>query len=152
MASVQPDRPRKLFTWEEASAMLPLVKSIAQDLSQVYREVVERSERLQALDNQKGRKRPEAYGQEIQQIREEHKKDCERLQELLDELLSLGVEPKDPLRGLLDFPSLRDGRVVYLCWMLDEPEILYWHELDAGFAGRQPLEEASLPPKSHTLS
>ncbi|HUX86133.1 MAG TPA: DUF2203 family protein [Chloroflexota bacterium] len=41
--------------------------------------------------------------------------------------------------GLVDFPAERDGRVVYLCWRRGEDQIHYWHELDAGFAGRQPL-------------
>ena len=51
-----------------------------------------------------------------------------------------GVQLKDYTRGLIDFPSLRDGRIVLLCWQLgDGPEITWWHETDAGFAGRQPL-------------
>ena len=47
---------------------------------------------------------------------------------------------KDPRTGLVDFRSVRDGRVVYLCWRLGEDRIRYWHDLDAGFAGRQPLD------------
>lgn len=50
-----------------------------------------------------------------------------------------GIEVKDPERGLIDFYSEREGRVVYLCYLLGEPDIAYWHELDGGFAGRQPL-------------
>jgi hypothetical protein len=41
--------------------------------------------------------------------------------------------------GLLDFPSEHEGRVVYLCWRFDEPRIAWWHEIDAGFAGREPI-------------
>ena len=52
------------------------------------------------------------------------------------------VEVKDPERGLIDFRSERDGRVVFLCYLLGEPDLLYWHELDAGFAGRQPLQSS----------
>lgn len=51
-----------------------------------------------------------------------------------------GVELKDPAQGLIDFPHLRDGRTVYLCFRLGEPTIQYWHERHTGFAGRQPLE------------
>lgn len=54
-------------------------------------------------------------------------------------LADRAIEVKDPERGLIDFRSERDGRVVYLCYLLGEPDLLYWHELDAGFAGRQPL-------------
>ena len=55
------------------------------------------------------------------------------------EIVALGVEVKDLDHGLIDFPSLRDGRVVLLCWRLGEGDIAYWHEVAAGFAGRQPL-------------
>lgn len=55
---------------------------------------------------------------------------------------ALGVELKG-FDGLCDFPSQRDGREVYLCWRLGEPEVHYWHELHTGFAGRQPLRAES---------
>lgn len=59
---------------------------------------------------------------------------------LTTEITDLGVEIKDYSRGLIDFPSLRAGRVVFLCWELsDGGPIEWWHETDAGFAGRQPL-------------
>jgi hypothetical protein len=59
---------------------------------------------------------------------------------LTTHLHEMGVELKDYSRGLIDFPSLRDGRVIYLCWQIgDGPEITWWHETDAGFAGRRPL-------------
>jgi hypothetical protein len=57
------------------------------------------------------------------------------------EAVGQGIELKDIDRGLIDFPSPREGRVVYLCWHLGERHIRYWHEIDAGFAGRQPLED-----------
>nr|MBA3805693.1 DUF2203 domain-containing protein [Acidobacteriota bacterium] len=56
------------------------------------------------------------------------------------EIETLGVQLKDYTRGLIDFPSLRDGRVVLLCWQLGEGEqIEWWHDVETGFAGRQPL-------------
>lgn len=56
------------------------------------------------------------------------------------ELHALGIEIKDPSRGLIDFPSMRGDRVILLCWQIgDEDEIEWWHETDAGFAGRQKL-------------
>ena len=59
---------------------------------------------------------------------------------LTTELNEMGVELKDHTRGLIDFPSMRGERVVLLCWQLGEgDEIAWWHETDAGFAGRQPL-------------
>lgn len=59
---------------------------------------------------------------------------------LTTELHDLGIQLKDYMSGLIDFPSMRDGRIVLLCWQLGEgDEIEFWHELDAGFAGRKPL-------------
>lgn len=50
-----------------------------------------------------------------------------------------GIVLRDLDRGLIDFPAIRDEREVYLCWIEGEPDIEYWHDLDAGYAGRQPL-------------
>jgi len=61
------------------------------------------------------------------------------LESLLTKLQGTGCEPKGIEEGLVDFPSEREGRVVYLCWKMGEEEIGYWHELDTGFPGRQPL-------------
>ena len=57
----------------------------------------------------------------------------------LDELEAVEVVVRDIDRGLIDFPAIRDGEEIYLCWLLDEDEIGFWHEPDAGFAGRRPL-------------
>jgi hypothetical protein len=54
---------------------------------------------------------------------------------------ALGAELKDPATGLLDFPALRDGAEVYLCWRYNEPRVGFWHPVDTGFAGRRPLDE-----------
>jgi hypothetical protein len=59
---------------------------------------------------------------------------------LLLELEQLGIVVRDIDRGLVDFPAIRDGREVYLCWELDEPRIGYWHDVETGYGGRQPLD------------
>jgi hypothetical protein len=56
-----------------------------------------------------------------------------------EQLETLEVLVRDLDRGLVDFPALLDGREVYLCWQLDEPDITHWHGLESGFAGRRPL-------------
>jgi hypothetical protein len=61
------------------------------------------------------------------------------LQRAVAELQADDIVVRDVVRGLVDFPAVRDGEEVYLCWLVDEPEIEHWHELDAGFAGRRPL-------------
>ena len=62
-----------------------------------------------------------------------------RLNRAYAELEREGVVVRDPYRGLVDFPAQRDGREVYLCWLVDEPEIGHWHGLETGFAGRERL-------------
>ena len=62
-----------------------------------------------------------------------------QVRELLAELLQRGIVVRDVDRGLVDFPAIREDREVYLCWELGEEEIGYWHELDAGYRGREPL-------------
>jgi hypothetical protein len=59
--------------------------------------------------------------------------------ELVDEVLALGVQVKDPTQGLLDFPAVLDGQPALLCWHVGEQRIGFWHTLEGGFAGRQPL-------------
>ena len=61
------------------------------------------------------------------------------LQRALAELQAADIVVRDVVRGLVDFPAVRDGEEIYLCWRVDEPEIDYWHELDAGFAARRRL-------------
>jgi hypothetical protein len=130
---------RKLFTVEQANAVLPLVRAITADLARLSSEVVERRERLSALQAGRERGARDVYSQELTQIEDELKCDVERLQEYAEELQELGVDPKNFPEGLVDFPAVMDGRAVYLCWKLGEPEVLHWHDKDAGFPGRQPL-------------
>ncbi|HEX4130601.1 MAG TPA: DUF2203 domain-containing protein [Pirellulales bacterium] len=137
--SENPFAGRRLFTVEQANAALPLVRAIVKDLAELYREVVERRQRLSSLTGGRERKPGDVYSQEVEQIEDELERDVRRLQEYVEELRQIGVEPKSGPDGLVDFPAMIDGRPVYLCWKLGEPEVLYWHDLEAGFAGRQPL-------------
>jgi hypothetical protein len=137
--------PRKLFTVEQANAALPLVRAICTDLAQLSREVIERRERLALLrGGREGNRSHNVYSEELAHVEQELEKDTERLQEFVEELRSLGVEPKNGPEGLVDFPSRMDGRLVFLCWKLGEPEVLHWHEIDAGFMGRQSLTAGSV--------
>ena len=66
--------------------------------------------------------------------------DFERLDALIHQIQDAGAQIKDINTGLLDFSALKDGREVYLCWQYGEDDIQFWHEIEAGFAGRQPIE------------
>ena len=130
---------KRTFTVEEANASLPLVGAICRDLSGLSQEVVERKERLSVLLAGRDEGRDDLYRQELVQIEEELERDTRRIGEYVQELRDLGVEPKGGVEGLVEFPSEMDDRIVFLCWKLDEPEVLHWHELDEGFQDRQPL-------------
>lgn len=126
----------KLFTVEEANEMLPIVRGIVERIQTAHRRTLRfetEAQRAAASAELGGGgmsgNRGAAYLNALM-----------HLAECVDELDEIGVQLKDYERGLIDFPSLRDGRVVLLCWQLGEPdEIEWWHDLEAGFAGRQPL-------------
>ncbi|MFN0056729.1 MAG: DUF2203 domain-containing protein [Planctomycetales bacterium] len=140
MSSSSPKK--KYYTIDEANHALPLVRAIASDIVRQYRDISERKERLDQVQRSRGKRGRQArdvYGEELAQVEQDLEKDIETLQGYVDELDRLGVEVKDFSRGLVDFRSLMDGREVYLCWQLGEADVAHWHELDAGFSGRQSL-------------
>jgi len=127
----------RYFTVEEARALVPrlrgLLTAIQAEKRQLDREA-EALRRVAASIEQNG------HHQEL--LEHEHRLAALvwALRQKLQAISALGVEVKDLDLGLVDFPSLRDGREVYLCWRVDEPTVAYWHELDAGYRGRRPLE------------
>jgi hypothetical protein len=134
-------KPRS-FSVEEANRALPLVKAIVGDIVRQWEVVNGLKQRLTAVQNHRRRPANDPYAEETAQSQAELDSEESKLALYIDELTRLGVELKGP-DGLCDFPSIRDGREVCLCWRLGEPEVTYWHEKNAGFAGRQPLERPS---------
>ncbi len=130
---------RKFFTVDEANKALPLVRAIVQDITDLACELRERHERLMRLKPDDRRRVSEAHEEELVQVRSEVERGQEKMEEYVRELKELGVELKDYFTGLIDFPSLMNGHPVYLCWRLGEAEVGFWHELEAGFSGRQKL-------------
>ena len=139
-----PTRPtnKKYYTVEEANAMLPLLRSILRDVTDLANDLRDRHARIQRLQAEGDGALDEAHAEELQDIESEFERGQERMREYLDELKKLQVELKDFFTGLIDFPSKRNGREVYLCWKLGEPKVDYWHDLHSGFAGRQPLHDS----------
>ena len=129
---------KKFFTVESANKMLPLVRSIATDIVQKFRDLSERRDRMEFLQNTRREAMSEAHREEVEQMERDFEKGREELYALVEELRKLGVELKGP-DGLVDFPAILENREVCLCWKVGEPDVMYWHERDAGFAGRQQL-------------
>ena len=139
MTANKRNRGKKYFTAAEANAALPLVRAIVKDIVELAHALRDRHERLERLSGASRDAMGEAYREELEMLREEQDRSEQRMREYIQELTALGVELKDYYAGLVDFPAWMNGHEVYLCWRLGEPEVQHWHELDAGFAGRQPL-------------
>jgi hypothetical protein len=140
MAPAKPivEKKRKYFTVEEANRALPLVRMILGDIVRQSRVVEDLQQRLAIVSRERRRPSHDLYTEELAQSQAELEAEDAKLRSYIDELKRLGVEFKGP-DGLCDFYSIMDGREVFLCWRLGEPEVLYWHDLDAGYVGRQPL-------------
>jgi len=129
-----------LFTREEANRLLPRIDRILQRLQQVHAQLEEFKQKLRASATQvrtNGHPPPSPAPEMPDLVRANQLANEATL--LMGQLSDLGVELKDIEQGLIDFLTEREGRIVYLCWKRGEPELQFWHELDAGFAGRQPL-------------
>jgi len=144
MATANPllEPKRKYYSVEEANRALPLVKAIVGDIVRHYEQVEELQGRLSRVTRMRTRGVDDPYSEELSQTQAELTAQEEHLREYIEELKKLGVELKSE-DGLCDFPSLMDGREVYLCWRLGEPQVAHWHELEAGFSGRKRLSTRS---------
>ena len=128
---MDPAFPR-LFSVEEANALLPRLRKILEDVA-LHRDALrEKAPHMQPLlgaaAGNGGGKAGSEYGVEAY-----------NLYLAIERIRELGVVLKDLDMGLLDFPHERGGRVVFLCWHPPEESIEYWHDLDAGYSGRRPL-------------
>jgi hypothetical protein len=127
----------RLFTLEEALSLLPTVRQVLIEIQTAKRDLDATSaevERLLGVTGGNGH-----LAEDVARTRDEAQVAAVKLESLMAELDSLGVQLKGIEEGLVDFPSEREGRVVLLCWRMDEETIAWWHEEETGFAGRRPL-------------
>ena len=125
----------QLYTVERANRTLPLVRRIVEDIvreHERWQDAIEQLDLLSSTSTALADPRLTALEREVQVIA----RDIDSFQA---ELEALDIQLKDRRIGLVDFPTELDGRRVLLCWRLGEPSVQYWHDEDAGFAGRQPL-------------
>ncbi len=124
----------KLFTIQEANSLLPNVRPIVKSIQRSHRRVIS----FQTTATHAAEGAESGGGGMVQGPR--YARLLVDLSVGAGQLESLGVQLKDYSQGLIDFPSMRDGRVVLLCWKADEgDELEWWHDIEAGFGGRQPL-------------
>lgn len=123
----------KYYTPKEANEMLTIVRPKVEEMMEIGEHIRERQPELWELV-----KKSAGNGGNLELSK--LLKEFDRLDALLHQVQDLGVEVKDLTIGLVDFVALRDGREVYLCWKSGEGNIQFWHEKEAGFAGRQPID------------
>jgi hypothetical protein len=120
------------FTVEEANAVIERVGPMLEALRDAKNELLDDEAREalgEAAPGNGGGGAGRQVGEAFLEVRR-----------ILVELTEAGIVVRDVDRGLIDFPSLRDGREVYLCWQLGEERVGWWHDLESGFGGRQPLD------------
>lgn len=132
----------KTFTLEEAQSLLPVLESLLkravegkQAADQVESGLSELARRIYISGGMK------VDVASVAKLRAEMEAHLQRVRESIAEIDSIGVQVKDLEGGLLDFPCRLDDQVVLLCWRMGEPAIEHWHTVEAGFQGRQPLDE-----------
>lgn len=124
--------PTRYFTVPEANAILPEVKKIVAEILAARQRIVDAQPDLwPVLEKAVGNGGSKKAGELLPEFN--------RLERGVKALEGIGCILKDLNTGLVDFPTVRNGRQVLLCWRFDEPSVSHWHEIDAGFAGRQPL-------------
>ena len=120
------------FTLSEANQALVTIRPLMDEVQAIRQKIIStQPDAWGAIEKSVGNGGSRVLSKMVQ--------DFERLDALVHQILDTGVLIKDVNIGLLDFPALRNGREVYLCWQYGEDDIAFWHEVEAGFAGRQPI-------------
>ena len=124
----------RIFTLAEAQALLPTLKTLLADIGEAW-------DRVRQLNPEVQKARDASAFDGFTKAGVDYVEAISHLMFLIQQIKDLGVLLKDAEKGLCDFPYMRLGRVVYLCWQLGEDRIEYWHDIETGFAGREPLDD-----------
>ncbi len=139
MAENDASEPR-IFTLDEANSLLPRLRDILAELRAARERLLEAqsqlAQRIHGGARSNGHVSP---GGDVDRLNAASSEAQAGIGRAVGAIAELGCELKDPERGMVDFRTMRDGRVVYLCWLMHEPTVEWWHELDGGYRGRQPL-------------
>ena len=122
----------KLFTVEEANTLLPRLRVLLEAMFALRKEALAMRRDVWPVLEKAGGNGGNRQTGELVLI-------FSKFEKLLNELHGFDCLLRDLGQGVVDFPAIRDGRQVYLCWKYGEPKVAFWHDIDAGFAGRQPL-------------
>lgn len=131
----------RYFTLDEANAALEELRPLAEEMVVHRRQLVEAQARRAALGAQAAANGGDLTPSDFAAADEELEQAASGLARCVERIQAAGVLVKDLDRGLLDFPALRGGEEILLCWHVGEDEIRYWHGVQEGFAGRKPLDD-----------
>ena len=123
----------RYFTLQQAQETLAKIRPLVDEIQDIRQKIVDRRPDVWPVVER-------AAGNGGSQAASKIVREFERLDALVHQVLATGTLFKDINLGLLDFPALRNGREVYLCWKWGEADIAFWHEIEAGYAGRQPID------------
>ena len=124
----------RIFTLAEAQGLIPQLRSLIEEISETWNRIRELNPDIQKA-------RDAAAFDGFSKSGVEYVEAVSHLMLLIHQVKDMGVILKDAEKGLCDFPYVRQGKVVYLCWQRGEERIEYWHDIETGFAGRKPLDE-----------
>jgi len=129
----------RYFTLEEANRAVVELLPVVEQMVEHRRRFLDAQERRGALTEQAGSNGGDLTPGDFAEVENELEEEATTLAVCIERIQSAGAQLKDLDEGLLDFPSLREGEEILLCWRLGEDEIEFWHGPDDGFAGRKPL-------------
>jgi hypothetical protein len=124
--------PARYFTLAQAQAALDILRPLVVEIMEIRQSILEREPEVWPIV-------AKAAGNGGNRIASQLAQEFGRLDQAIRAILATGALLKDIDIGLVDFPALQEGREIYLCWKYGEETISFWHEIDAGFSGRQPL-------------
>ena len=127
------------FTLEEATALLPWLRERLLALAPLYQQLGALQGELEGLVRSARTNGGSSLEDELARRQRTAQRLTRQVEEGVQAITRRGILVRDIVRGLVDFPSMRQGREVYLCWTLAEEHIEYWHPTNIGYAGRQPL-------------
>ena len=131
----------KLFSRAEAEALLPTLRPVLEELQRLRQQMLEHDQELQQLHWKARGNGHDDLDETLTQVQRRRESVLSAIGDRVDRIHAMGVQVKDLDIGLIDFPSRRRQQIVLLCWKLGEARIDWWHDMEAGYAGRQPLEQ-----------
>lgn len=127
------------YTLEEANATLPWLEEVLARMLPLRDQLESQQKELMSLIQRRSGNGAASHDQEIEESQRTQDELARQLRQDLQEITDRGIIVRDIVRGLVDFPSVREGQPIFLCWLRGEPQIDYWHGTNEGFASRKPL-------------